>query len=151
MLQFGSVLADRSRLGNRTGGTANEKKNPVIKVGAALFYNSSSSSSPNFSSSTAMQCWGYPAAWPDNAGTHSVSKEQTINQQVLLELMIDEPLHSLHLVVVSGIRFIWSIVECRDIDCLISTVRRDSRSVFPSFLHLVRSLSPSSRPSRINS
>lgn len=77
-----------------------------------------------------------PPALPDNTGDYSLSKEQTINQPVLLELMIDEPLGSLHLVQMSGIRSIQGLAERRDIDCLISTVRPDSRSVLWWFLHL---------------
>lgn len=95
---------------------ANEKKNTTIKLAASGR--------------------GSPLALPDNAGDYSLSKEQTINQPVLLELMIDEPLGSLHLVQMSGIRSIQGLAERRDIDCLISTVRPDSRSVLRWFLHL---------------
>lgn len=77
-----------------------------------------------------------PPALPDNTGDYSLSKEQTINQPVLLELKIDEPLGSLHLVQMSGIRSIQGLAERLDIDCLISTVRPDSRSVLRWFLHL---------------
>lgn len=73
------------------------------------------------------------AALPDNKSQYSLSKEQTINQPVLLELMIDEALGFLHLVSMSGIRFIQGLAELRDIDCLISTVRPDSRSVLRWF------------------
>lgn len=52
---------------------------------------------------------------------------------MLLELMIDEPPGSLHLVQMSGIRCIQGLAEHRDIDCLISTVRPDSRSVLQGF------------------
>lgn len=73
------------------------------------------------------------AALPDNNSRYSLSKEQTINQPVLLELMIDEALGFLHLVSMSGIRSIQGLAELRDIDCLISTVRPDSRSVLRRF------------------
>lgn len=51
--------------------------------------------------------------------------------------MIDEPKGFHYLVPMSGIRFIQAPVEVRDIDCLISTVRRDSRSILLRFLHFV--------------
>ncbi len=49
--------------------------------------------------------------------------------------MIDEPKGFHYLAPVSGIRLIQAPLEVCDIDCLISTVRRDSRSVLLRFLH----------------
>lgn len=50
-------------------------------------------------------------------------------------MMIDELKGFHYLVLMSGIRQVQALVEVCDIDCEISTVRRDSRSFLLRFLH----------------